>query len=408
MKGFFPSSTLLQTRVSLPIAPLCGACGLYKGCKSPKMPYSGQGRRGVLIVAEAPGATEDEKGTQLCGKAGQRLEGALRRIGVDMRRDCYLTNAIICRPPGNETPDDRKIEYCRPNLFNTIKELGPDIIIPLGGVALKSLLGHVWKEEVGAISQWVGFQIPNRKPNCWIAPNYHPSYLLQCNNPVLDKLFERYLEQAFAKEGKPWEEVPDYSKNLICEVNAGPAASAIHTMGMVAVEDNRMLVFDYETNMLKPDGADAEIVCCSISDGIWSLAFPWAGEVIEAMDRLTRLPIKMAGTNIKFEERWTRKAFGHGVRGFKNGWDTMLAAHWLDCRPGICSIKFQAFVMLGQPIWNQHLEQYLKAKGPSSPNRVREIDPHDLLKYCALDSLVEYKVAIKQMEYLHAISRSAE
>lgn len=154
--GFFPASMLLETKAPTSLVPKCGACGLYKTCNTPKMEPSGAGRKRILILAEAPGETEDAKGIQLCGKSGTYLSDTLKGLGVSMRKDCWLTNAIICRPPDNETPDDKKIEWCRPNLTKTIKELQPDIIIPLGGVAVKSLIGSIWKEDVGPISRWVG------------------------------------------------------------------------------------------------------------------------------------------------------------------------------------------------------------------------------------------------------------
>ena len=62
------------------------------------MPVSGEGRKGVLIVAEAPGYNEDQQGVQLVGNAGQELTRLLFNIGVRMRRDCWLTNSVICRP----------------------------------------------------------------------------------------------------------------------------------------------------------------------------------------------------------------------------------------------------------------------------------------------------------------------
>jgi uracil-DNA glycosylase family 4 len=60
------------------------------------MPVTGEGRLGVLVIAEAPGAKEDERNEQLIGKAGQRLRSTLEPLGVDLDEDCWKTNAIIC------------------------------------------------------------------------------------------------------------------------------------------------------------------------------------------------------------------------------------------------------------------------------------------------------------------------
>src|SRR5690554_1278964 len=174
-KGFFPESTLIS-KPPLSLIPKCGACGLHKTCQSPKMPPSGKGRRKVLIVGEAPGAHEDEQGVQFVGKAGQFLQERLNELGVRMRTDCYITNALICRPPGNKIENKNAVDYCRPNLLRTLEEVEPHTVVLLGGTAVRSLVGALWKEDVGPLERWVGWNIPCTKPNVWICPTYHPSY----------------------------------------------------------------------------------------------------------------------------------------------------------------------------------------------------------------------------------------
>jgi hypothetical protein len=87
------------------------------------------------------------------------------------------------------------------------------------------------------------------------------------------------------------------------------------------------------------------------------------------------------------------KTFGHGVNNWQ--WDTMLATHCLDNRPGICSLKFQALVQMGVPVYNKHIEPMLASyKGPY--NRIREIEMGSLLYYGGMDALLEWKLAMKQ------------
>ena len=92
------------------------------------------------------------------------------------------------------------------------------------------------------------------------------------------------------------------------------------------------------------------------------------------------------------------KVLGKGVRHWF--WDTMLAAHVLDNRPGICGLKFQAFVNLGEGDWDSHLKLYLAGDGGNGKNRIHEVDLGDLLEYCGLDSLFEHQVAQIQMKKL--------
>ena len=168
--GFFTADELSTVSPVASLIPRCGACGIYRQCKSPKMPVSGQGKQGVLIVGEAPGAVEDEQGKPFVGESGQLLRETLERLDVNVDRDCWVTNSLICRPPKNRTPTDKEIDYCRPNLINTIEEVQPKTIVLLGAVPVKSLIGWLWREQVGALGRWIGWRIPCQKLNAWICP----------------------------------------------------------------------------------------------------------------------------------------------------------------------------------------------------------------------------------------------
>ena len=41
---------------------------------------------------------------------------------------------------------------------------------------------------------------------------------------------------------------------------------------------------------------------------------------------------------------------------------------------------------------------YLKAKGGNDKNRIDEVGDNELLKYCGMDALLEWKLAEKQIE----------
>jgi len=89
---------------------------------------------------------------------------------------------------------------------------------------------------------------------------------------------------------------------------------------------------------------------------------------------------------------------GHRVRNWY--WDTMLASHVMDNRPGITSIKFQSFVLLGQSSYDDHIKKFFQSPKGEERNQIDLIDMDDLLLYNGLDSLLQYKVGIKQMELL--------
>jgi uracil-DNA glycosylase len=400
-KGFFQSDDDAPSKAPIPLLPRCGQCKLYLHCKSPKISIDGEGRKKILLVGEGPGFNEDEEGKPFVGRAGQFLWKSLAKFGME-RDDFHIGNAIICRPTKqengktlNRTPTDKEIEHCRPNIVKAIKELQPNVIILLGASAVQSVLGWLWKDKVGQISRWDGWRIPDQKINAWICPTYHPSFVMRREGgreePVKEILFEKHLEAACKLKDRPWKQIPDYKGKIKVVLDPDEAAKEIRRMGR-----SGLVAFDYENSPLKPDREDAFIHCCSMSDGNTSVAYPMVGAASQAtFDVIEDENIGKIASNLKHEHRWSIR-FGHMVRNWQ--WDTMVAAHVLDNRPSISSIKFQAYVRLGQPSWNHYIEPYLKSKGTNDHNRVKQADLRKLLMYCGMDSLMEYKVAMLQMK----------
>jgi len=390
-KGFFAGSRVHQQSPARTL-PQCGVCGLSEG-RSSKIPVAGEGGCSVLFVAEAPGETDD--------KARQHLKKVLKRLRLNLDEDAWITSAVTCRPPKNRKPTSAEIVFCRPNLTKIIKTLRPMIIVPMGASAVAGVLGPVWQEDPGAIRRWAGWCIPCQSLNAWVCPTWHPASILREGDPVLDRQFRDHLATAIAHTQRPWPAGPPQWPASVRRVT-NPALAARWLRNATGATTGA-IAWDYETNMLKPDGPDAQIVSCAVAWGRTEpercIAFPWHGEAIPAMGALLRSPIPKIASNLKFEDRWTRKAFGHRVRGW--AWDTMLAAHVADNRPGITSVKFQAFVRLGMPVWNDRISPFLKTKGNARMNAIlREIDINDLLLYNGLDALLEFRVATDQITEL--------
>ena len=386
----------VQSAHSLSI-PKCGACKLCDRCNSPKMPMDGNGKKRVMIVGEAPGKEEDEQGRPFVGAAGRYLLNALDGTGIDFREDCWITNALICRPPNNTIDDPRKIDYCRPNIVKRIKESKPEVVILLGLQAVRSVLGWLWKDDVGTMARWAGWQIPSQQINAWVCPTFHPSHVMreegETRDRVLPRLFTTHLHQALDLKGRPWAATPpDYTKKL--ELLTSPS-KAIERITAIAKHSDT-ISFDYETTTLKPDSSSARIVCCAVSNGRETISYPWTKETAVATQQLLRSSTPKIGYNVKFEERWTIKEFGHGVKNWV--WDGMLAAHVLDNRSHITGLKFQAFVRFGIGAYDANVAPYLKSAGSNTLNRINDVPMAKLLEYCAMDALLEHKVCKLQME----------
>jgi len=399
-RGFFAGSQLVS-KAPIGIHPKCGACGLFKHCRTPKMGVGGLGERGIMVIGEAPDDVDDNEGNAFSGKAGAELRKRMRSCGLDLDRDCWYTNAIICRPANekkNRFPTDLEVDYCRPNLLKAIDELKPIAFLLLGTAAVQSLISHIWRESPGSIDRWQGWTIPCQKLNAWILPTYHPSYLLREDDVVLGFMFDAVLERLGDIDARPFKVVPDEKSNIEITLDPSRAAKTLRKM----IEKGGPVAFDYETNMLKPDSPKSAIVSCSVCwRGKKTIAYPWLGEAVTATRELLRSPLPKIASNLKFEERWTRRHLKTCVRNWC--WDTMIAAHIGDNRNGITSIKFQSFVLLGSDVWDDHIQQFLHTSknGDSDVNQILEqVDLNDLLMYNGLDSLLEYRVAEVQMEQL--------
>ncbi len=393
--GFFGASSWQGKETRQPTIAHCGLCGLNKKCFTPKMAPSGRGERKVLFVAEAPGEQEDRQGTQLIGESGQLLRRMLQRLRYDLD-DGWKTNAVICRPPGNQI-DPRYVNSCRPNLLTAIRELQPRVIVCLGKSAVDSLIAPLWKKDVGLLTRWVGWTIPLQAYGAWVCPTYHPAYLLRMDgDELLTNITNQHLETALELEREPVTGLTLSELEQEVEVIMTETAAKARLRDLVPKQG--LLAFDYEGTGLKPERDEQRIVSCSFCyQGEDTFAFPFTDGTVRLVSKILRSPrLRKIASNLKFEERWTRVKLGHGVTGWD--WDTMQAAHILDNRRGITSIKFQAFVLLGIGEYNARVEQYLESETANSLNRIAEIDTRDLLLYNGLDSLLEYKVAEIQKE----------
>jgi len=94
----------------------------------------------VMLIGEAPGAEEDRLGRPFVGQSGKLLDKMLATIGLE-RAAVYITNVIYWRPPGNRSPTQAEIAACQPFLERQIELLKPKVIVFLGGIAARGLLG---------------------------------------------------------------------------------------------------------------------------------------------------------------------------------------------------------------------------------------------------------------------------
>jgi len=149
----------------------CTRCGLHRGRKQIVFGV-GDPDADLVVCGEAPGYHEDQRGEPFVGPAGEMLDKMLRHVIGLERSEVYILNIVKCRPPKNRNPLPDEVGACTPFLERQIQSIAPKVILVLGSVAFRSLLGVEqgikrnrgrWREVHG---------VP-------VMPTFHPAYLLR-------------------------------------------------------------------------------------------------------------------------------------------------------------------------------------------------------------------------------------
>ena len=149
-------------------------CDLKKQAKN--IVFSdGNPKSKIMLVGEAPGASEDQEGLPFVGRAGMLLDKMLAAINLD-RKKVYISNIINYRPPENRRPTDAEIEKYLPFITKHIEIMEPKILVLLGSTAMNALIG---KELV--ISKMRGKWIDKKFGNCKtsVIITFHPAFLMR-------------------------------------------------------------------------------------------------------------------------------------------------------------------------------------------------------------------------------------
>lgn len=148
----------------------------------------------VMLVGEAPGRDEDRIGKPFVGRAGQLLDKMLASIDLDRTRNCYITNVINWRPPDNRDPSPEEAAICLPFLRRHIELANPGVIILLGAVAARHVMG-ITEGIMKTRGRWLEYRVGNVMVP--VMPTLHPAYLLR--QPAHKKLAWRDLEALAAR-----------------------------------------------------------------------------------------------------------------------------------------------------------------------------------------------------------------
>jgi uracil-DNA glycosylase len=156
----------------------CQQCGLWKGVRTyciggrEDQRATEQGKPFILIVGQAPGQNEDWDGKIFTGPSGRFLQKYLDELECRWR----LTNAVRCFPGkdytkgGDNKPKAKQLEACSVYLREEITKYDPKVIICLGEVAMKAVLGKGAPNTITQASRQI-VDLDGVK----VLSNFHPS-----------------------------------------------------------------------------------------------------------------------------------------------------------------------------------------------------------------------------------------
>jgi uracil-DNA glycosylase len=149
----------------------CQRCSLSKG-RTQVVFGVGNPEADLMFIGEGPGEQEDLQGEPFVGKSGKLLDRMmLEELGMT-RKDCYISNVVLCRPPANRDPLPDEIEACHPWLEAKLETIDPKVVVTLGNFATKLLL-----DTTDGITKVRGRTYPYR--GGVLVPTFHPAAVLR-------------------------------------------------------------------------------------------------------------------------------------------------------------------------------------------------------------------------------------
>jgi len=275
----------------------------------------------IMFVGEAPGGKEEDFGRPFIGPSGEYLKSVIKACELK-EEDIYYTNACKCRPPGNFTPSDKERGLCKKYLMEEIKRFKGELIVLLGGTALKSVLGR------GTITNYrgYGFQLNDHHIFCM----YHPSYILRNKGTEIEDAFLEDMLKVYS-----------FVHNS-CMFMKGEHYEVVNTQDdlelMVSELDSLAqtpLSFDIETTGF--DSSKDIVVSMSFAtpNRCWVIPMeheksPWKGKTQWVVDQCGVLfknkKFKHTGQNAKFDIKFMKEIYNMQI---ENLWFDTMIAHYI-------------------------------------------------------------------------------
>lgn len=348
----------------------CESCSLNGRIK---VYGEGPDKAPLVIVGEGAGQQELILKRPFVGPSGSLLTAALNSAGIK-REDVYITNAVLCMTTPPRTPKASEVECCRNRLLEEIKSRSPKVIIALGKIATKALLG-IYKP----ISDIRGSLRQATHLNAYVIPTYHPAAILR--NPRLHRDFVADINKAKHLLSNPETVMSNITVNY--KVIESPADAE---QFLDDTDKYPVVALDVET------GSRGELLCVGFSLADCEAVVVPAdifNSLAENFDCWLSKKL-CVGHNLKFDLRVLR---GNGVYLPTTGGDTMLQSYVLNPLVGGHGLKQLVREVL------DYYDDY--SEEVADYYRTMELCPKDVLyRYNAHDAALTLLIYKKHLEML--------
>ncbi|MCK9288525.1 MAG: hypothetical protein M0P29_13275, partial [Sphaerochaetaceae bacterium] len=361
------------------IPSYCEQCELKA---NPKAECKGKPGATYMFVGDWPSVLEARIGNIFNGHGGQLLMATLKAAGVK-QEDIFLTTTLKCNPGTSAKVNYHKC--CNTRLMEEIATVKPKVLVALGAVPAKVLLGASYSiSEIRGRTYW------SKEFNCYIIPTYHPNAIMQ--NPEWFHDFSRDIEKAIAvKDLAPGGiKRPVLKWTMHTEVE-----TALAFLNRLAeLQEKTVVSLDIETDGFDYFSQDILAIGMSTDEDV---ADTFTKKVIEdprVQEALTRAcanpHIMWVLQNGKFDTQYLRADPDPEVFGYKKNvviptarcdYDTMLAHYCTDERQGTHGLKSWAKEEFDEEDYESEIKIYLPTKDTPYSNIPEPV----LHKYLAHD-----------------------
>lgn len=336
----------------------CDKCSLREGIC---VPGDGPSSASLVIVGEAPGEQELRLKKPFVGASGRLLDSVLKQAGI-AREDVYIDNSVSCMILPPRTPTAKEVTCCKERLIESIKSRKPAVVLALGKIAMKALLGinKPIGEERGAVhyADHIGAHV---------LVTYHPAAVLR--SPRLHRGLLNDVAKAKSLVASPTVSIRSPISITYDVIDSADALGSF----LAQTDRSPAVALDVE------NARDGSLLCLGLSLEPGRAAVVTNNALAGACSKLSSWLSnkRCVGQNLKHD---IKVLWRNGISGASTGGDTMLQAYVLDMAVGGHGLK---------TLVREHLDFYEDYSAPLDKykNAGFEHCPPDILhKYNAYDA----------------------